>query len=95
MGENVWVYDYDEHLGKWNLYSAVVKKKTSLYVFIERVDAFNYRTRLNLRDVCFSPEEAISRWVASAKIAIRLKEQNIKHLQEGIEHAGRLSVQTR
>lgn len=88
--ERIWTYGYDHAKGKWLLRSAEVLRRTEKYVFIDRKEAFENAVRISVRVACFSPEEALDRWVAAIEGAIKLKKRRIEHLKEGIEHARQL-----
>jgi hypothetical protein len=83
--QRIWRFEYDHHLGKWLLRHQEVKRETAQHVYVEQPGGT--KARLSKRQVCFSPEEALERWMKSAEAAVKLKRRFITHLQEGLMNA--------
>lgn len=81
----VWTYEYSADKKRWVLSHRDVKAETSKHVYVE--NSGGTRTRLNKRQVSFSPEDALRRWSSSAEVSIKLKRKLITHLQEGLLNA--------
>jgi hypothetical protein len=84
----IWKYEYDHANSKWVLRHQEVKSETARHVYVELVGGA--RARLSKRQVSFSPEEALERWMRSAEAAVKLKRRAITHLQEGLANADML-----
>jgi hypothetical protein len=87
MEKSIWTFKHDYPRDKWTLYSTPVLRETAKYVFVERSGEFGGLTRFSKKQVCFSMEEALERFISVMEQGIMLKERRIQHMKEGLGQA--------